>query len=151
LIPFFLLLSSSLVAQNQLTVFYFGSTSCGPCNRADVIDSINLIESDFDSLHQNYTSKLVMVVMDKDLNDGFKYVQKYNLWDEVSIGSHYNNEHTLSYLNKKKLPGVPHILIFEDTFQDSNAGTKIINSRKLVYSVMGGDQIVEWANSRMKL
>lgn len=36
---FMLLLSTSVFAQEQLTVFYFGASDCPPCNRPDVIES----------------------------------------------------------------------------------------------------------------
>ncbi len=147
----FLLISSSVFAQEQLTVFYFGATDCRPCNRPDVIESIDVIRADFDSLHSEFDTKLVMVTMDENMDEAINYIQKYNYWDETSMGSRYHNELILAHLNKADIPGVPHIMIFKDSFEDGGYGTQTIKNRKFIKSIMGGDEIVAWANTEMKL
>lgn len=147
----FLLVSSSVIAQEQLTVFYFGATNCVPCNRPDVIESIDIIRADFDSLHSDFETKLVMVTMDENMDEAIKYIQKYQYWDETSMGSRYNNELILAHLNKAEIPGVPHIMIFRDSFEDGGFGTQTIKRREFVKSIMGGDEIVAWTNDKMAL
>jgi len=147
----FLLASTSVFAQEQLTVFYFGATDCGPCNRSDVIESIDVIRTNFDSLHSDYETKLVMVTMDENMDEAIKYIQKYEYWNETSMGSRYHNELILAHLNKAEIPGVPHIMIFKDSFKDGDFGTQTIENRQLVKSIMGGDEIVAWTNGKMKL
>lgn len=146
-----LLVSSPLFSQEQLTVFYFGASDCGPCNRPEVISSINQINAEFDSLHQNINVKLVMVTIDNDREEAIKYINKYDSWDEFSMGSRYNNEHTISYLNQMEIPGLPHIVIYKDLLADSDYGTKSIQSREFVKNIMGGVDIVKWVNSGMKI
>ncbi|MBD3616055.1 MAG: hypothetical protein HUJ22_05730 [Gracilimonas sp.] len=147
----FLLLSISAFSQEQLTVFYFGATDCGPCNRPDVIESIDVIRTNFDSLHSEFETKLVMVTMDENMDEAIKYIQKYEYWDETSMGSRYHNELILAHLNKAEIPGVPHIMIFKDRFEDGGFGTQTIKNREFVKNIMGGDEIVAWANAEMKL
>ncbi|MCP9290159.1 thioredoxin-like domain-containing protein [Gracilimonas sediminicola] len=148
---FFLLLSTSAFAQEQLTVFYFGASDCGPCNRPDVIESIDKIRANFDSQHTNYDTKLVMVAMDEDIDTGLKYISKYDEWDEISIGSRYHNENTLAHLNNIMIPGVPHIIIFKDTFEVGDYGVEIIKNRELVKNILSGEEIVSWVDGEMKL
>ncbi len=147
----FLLLSFSVFAQEQLTVFYFGATNCGPCNRPEVIESIDVIRAEFDSLHSEFETKLVMVTMDENMDEAIKYIQKYEYWDEVSMGSRYHNELILAHLNEADIPGVPHIMIFKDSFEDGGYGTQTIKNREFVKSIMSGDEIVAWVNTEMKL
>ena len=105
------------ICPNQLTVFYFGATSCGPCNRPEVIESIDKLRAEFDSVHPEYDTKFVMVVFDEDIETGLDFIKKYDYWDEVSIGSRYDNELSLDNLNKAEIPALPHILIYEETFE----------------------------------
>lgn len=147
----FLFLSTSLAAQEQITLFYFGATSCAPCNRPDVIESINTIRAEIDSVHSDYRVKLVMVSLDQDIETGYRYLQKYDYWDEVSIGTFYHNEHNLSHLNKTDLPGVPHIMIYKDEFSDTGRGIQIIKKRISLINILGGDNIVTWVEEGMEL
>ena len=147
----FFLVSTTVFAQEQLTVFYFGATDCGPCNRQDVIESIDIIRTDFDSVHSGFDTKLVMVTMDENMDEAIKYIQKYEYWDETSMGSRYHNELILEHLNKAEIPGVPHIMVFKDSFKDGGFGTQTIENREFIKSIMGGDEIVAWANGKMKL
>ena len=146
-----LLLSTSVCAQEQLTVFYFGASDCGPCNRPDVIESIDEIRASFDSLHHNYDTKLVMVAMDEDIDLGLEYTTKYERWDEISIGSRYHNENTLAHLNNIMIPGVPHIIIYKDSFEAGDFGVEIIKNRELVKNILSGEEIVAWVNNKMPL
>ncbi len=43
------------------------------------------------------------------------------------------------------------IMIFKDSFKDGGFGTQTIENRQFVKSIMGGDEIVAWANGKMKL
>ena len=92
-----------------------------------------------------------MVVMDKSIEQGIKYLEKYEFWDEVSIGGHYSNEHNISYLNKQEVPGIPHILIFKDKLVEGGFGVTILEERGLLLKLMGADEIVEWVNSDFKI
>lgn len=148
---FMLLLSTSVFAQEQLTVFYFGASDCGPCNRPDVIESIDEIRAGFDSLHPGYDTKLVMVAMDEDLDVGLEYTTKYEKWDEISIGSRYHNENTLAHLNNIMIPGVPHIIIYKDSFKKGDFGVEVIKDRELVKNILSGEEIVAWVDNDMPL
>ena len=134
------------------TLFYFGATSCGPCNRLEVIESINILKSTFSEIHAENSTKFVMVVMDEDISEGLEYLRKYETWDEVSIGSRYHNEHILRYLNVREIPGVPHILVFGDVYEDiPKFGTQLLKERTLLKGVMGGKEIVDWVSQKFPL
>lgn len=145
-----LLSFTSSFAQEKFTVFYFGATSCGPCNRPEVIQSIQTLKLQFTKTNGNIDTKFVMVCMDTDIEEGLNFIKKYGYWDEISIGSHYDNELVLAHLSKTDIPGVPHILVFRDVLVDTKYA-KIIKERKLAKAVLGGKNIVKWVNSGMKL
>ena len=130
--------------EKAYVIFYYGASSCGPCSRPEMIKSINLIKTTFAPTHARFPTKLVMVVMDEDLDEGMAYLGKYEFWDEVSIGSHYRNEHVLRYLATQEMPGVPHVLVFEDVYAEANYGTTILKERTLVAALLGAEAIVEW-------
>jgi hypothetical protein len=90
----------------------------------------------------------VMVCMDTDIVEGIQFLKRYGFWDEVSIGSHYKNELVLYYLNKTNIPGVPHILVFEDLYENDKA--PVIRERKLVVEKIGVNKIVEWVRNNFK-
>lgn len=152
LITLFLLLTTAVHAQEQLTIFYFGATSCGPCNRPDVIESIDKLRAEFDAVHKDVDTKFVMVVFDEKMNEGLQFIEKYNYWDEVSIGSRYHNELALANLNQTEIPGLPHILIYSESFKGvGDYGIEIREDKELVKGILGGKQITSWVNSGMKL
>lgn len=134
----------------NLVIFYFGATSCGPCNRPEVIESIKKLKTDFPEKHKEYKTKFVMVCMDQDIEEGIAYLEKYGFWDEVSIGSHYQNELVLNYLSKTNIPGVPHILIFKDFYEEKKS-VPVIKERQLITQILGGTQIVEWVQKGFPL
>lgn len=84
--------------------------------------------------------------MDKNIEDGLEYVKKYGeYWDEISIGKFYENELVMNNLNKAKIPGVPHIIVYKDTLIKMT--TPVIKSRKIVVDLLGADQIQKWISS----
>ena len=132
-------------ANQSYVVFYIGATSCGPCNRPEVIDAVKKIGSEFSKERVDLPVKHVMVAMDENISEGISFLKKYGaFWDEVSVGSFYHNEHALRYLNSQKPPGVPHVFVFKDTYEDAMHGVETVKERKLVRKVMGGDEIVKW-------
>lgn len=151
LITLFILLATSAVGQKQLTVFYYGATDCGPCNRPEVIASINKLKADFASLHTDFKTKFVMVAVDNTIEEGLQFINKYDPWDEVAMGSRYNNELALANLNGVDIPGLPHIFVFEDEFENAGYGVVVREKRTLLKKILGGEPIVSWVNSGMKL
>jgi hypothetical protein len=86
--------------------------------------------------------------MDKDIEEGLKFIEKYGYWDEISIGAFYNNELALSYLNKTEIPGVPHVMVYKDSLiKKEKVSVPIIKERKLLVDLVGGTQIGDWINS----
>ena len=156
LLGFSVLPSSPAVAQSEsqesYVVFYIGATSCNPCNRPEVIKAVKEIESDFSDVHDEIPAKYVMVAMDKEIDKGISFLKKYgSFWDEVSVGSFYYNEHVLRYLNSQEPPGVPHVFVFRDTYQDAMHGVDTVEDRTMVKRVMGGEGIVAWVNDGFPL
>jgi thiol-disulfide isomerase/thioredoxin len=144
-----LILSSMLYAQEHLTLYYFGATSCGWCNTPDCISSINKMHKEFKEIHKEYNVKFVMVCMDSDIKEGLKFIDKYGYWDEISIGSFYYNELVMNYLDKTKIPGVPHIIVFKDQYE--NESTPIIKKRITIKDIVGEKEIKGWVDNRCPL
>ena len=140
---------SFLYAQNDkqtLVIYYFGATSCDWCNTEDCINSINKLHKEFNEIHKEFNVKFVMICLDKDIEEGLKFIKKYGYWDEISIGSHYKNELVMNYLNKTKVPGVPHIIVFRDLYE--NDSTPVIKERTTVADLVGVKQIKEWVDKK---
>jgi hypothetical protein len=85
--------------------------------------------------------------MDKDIEEGLKFIKKYGYWDEISIGNFYNNELALNYLNQTEIPGVPHVMVYRDLLViKEKLSIPIIKERKLLVDLVGGTQIASWIN-----
>jgi hypothetical protein len=128
------------------SLFYFGATSCTFCIVPQNIENIKKLRKEFSEKYNHLTIKFVMVCMDKNIEDGLEYVKKYGeYWDEISIGKFYENELVMNNLNKAKIPGVPHIIVYKDTLIKMT--TPVIKSRKIVVDLLGADQIQKWISS----
>ncbi|NJD22808.1 MAG: thioredoxin family protein [Melioribacter sp.] len=149
---FIVLLTAQLKAQDKkenIVLFYFGATSCGPCNETVTINNIKKIKNEFSKVYQEYNIKYVMVCLDRDIKEGLEFIGKYGYWDEISIGSHYNNELVMSYLDKTKIPGVPHIIIFHDEYEKPS--TPVIKTRQALVDLVGSGQIDDWVKNKYSL
>ena len=135
--------------KQDLVIYYFGATSCGFCNTEDCINSIKKIRSEFSKVHSKYNVKFVMVCMDTDIEQGLKFISKYGYWDEISIGSHYKNELVMNYLDKTEIPGAPHVIVYEDIYENESA--PIIKERMTIVDKVGVQKIKEWVNNNFPL
>jgi hypothetical protein len=129
-------------------VYYFGATSCGFCNMPENIEKIKRIKIEFSEKYPGYNIKYVMVCMDRNIEEGLKFIKKYGYWDEISIGAFYNNELALNYLNRTEIPGVPHVMVYKDLLmKKKEMSIPIIMERKLLADLVGGNQIGKWIDS----
>ena len=133
--------------QDTYVVYYFGATNCGYCNIPANIDKIKQIRNEFSKKYPDFKTKYVFVCMDRNIEEGLEFIKKYGYWDEVSIGSFYNNELALNFLNTTKIPGVPHVLVYKDTYKKiEEFSIPLIKERKLLVDLVGGTQIGDWIN-----
>jgi thiol-disulfide isomerase/thioredoxin len=131
--------------QDTYVVYYFGATSCGYCNVPANIEKIKQIKNEFFKKYPDLNTKYVFVFMDSNIEEGLEFIKKYGYWDEVSIGSFYNNELALNFLNTTKIPGVPHIIVYRDTYRKiEQFSVPVIKERKLLIDLVGGTQIGDW-------
>ncbi len=134
------------------TVFYFGGTDCPFCMDPKEIAKINAVRRNLPKIHPELRFKFVLVVMDTDIAQGIRYMHKYPKWDEVSIGSFYNNELMLAHLNQTKMPGVPQLMIFRDTLaMRHDVSVPLLKGRTLLADFVGGRQIGNWMQSNYPL
>jgi hypothetical protein len=133
----------------NLVVYYFGATSCGWCNTPECVESIIKLHKEFAKLHKEYKVKFVMVCMDVNIEEGLKFISKYGYWDEISVGSWYQNELIMNYLDKTKVPGMPHVIVFKDIYENEEA--PIIKERKMIQEKFGARAIKEWADNNFPL
>lgn len=140
--------STQNISKEIYVVYYFGATSCGFCNIPENIERIKRIKIEFSEKYSDCNIKYVMVCMDRDIEEGLKFIKKYGYWDEISIGAFYNNELALNYLNKTEIPGVPHVMVYKDLLmKKKEISIPIIMERKLLVDLVGGTQIGDWINS----
>lgn len=152
---FLLIASSSAISQysnkSQLTLFYFGGTDCYYCNLPENVKNINKMHSEFPKRYKNIPIKFVMVVMDKEIPVGLKYIKKYGYWDEISIGGFYNNELMLEHVNQAKVSGVPQIMVYHDSLSIDTLGIPIISKRTQLLDLLGKDAINQWVSDHYPL
>ena len=128
-----------------VSVFYFGGSDCTFCVMPKEIASINVLRRELPKMHPEERFKFVLVVMDTDIRKGIGYARKYPKWDEVSIGSFYNNELMLEHVNGTKLPGVPHLLVYRDTLaKRPDFAVPRLCARTLLGECVGGSKIQLW-------
>ena len=156
-ILFSLLVSSALVpaivsftgkkkyaSKEQYVLLYYGATDCYYCNLPENILNINTLTN---SIGKKYPGiKKVMVCMDRDLKEGLTFINKYDsTWNEISIGSFYQNELAYQYLNKTKIPGVPHIMLLKRNYSDDNQyKVPVTTSTDVLVDLVGGNEINKW-------
>ncbi|MCB0669315.1 MAG: hypothetical protein KDC80_26005 [Saprospiraceae bacterium] len=153
LIPVVLIFSNRLMAEDsiQYTVMYFGATNCFHCLVEDHIENIKLIRSDFSGKYPKAKTKFVMVVFDNEIEAGLKFIDHYGFWDEISIGSRYNNEQSLAVLNHTKLPGLPHLVVLEDHFTTLPNNIEVVDNRKTLVDLVGRKEIGDWVTKGFPL
>jgi len=130
--------------KEQYILLYYGATDCYYCNLPENIHNINTLVK---SIGQKYAGvKKVLVCMDKDLKEGLAFINKYDsTWNEISIGSFYENELAYQYLNNTKIPGVPHILFVKRSYSDENEYHVPVSSKTdILVDLVGGKEINKW-------
>jgi hypothetical protein len=138
--------------KDTLVVYYFGATSCGYCNLPANIEKIKQIRNEFFKKYRDFDTKYVLVCMDRNIEEGLAFIKKYGYWDEISIGSFYNNELALNFLNTTKIPGVPHVMVYKDIYlKIEQFSIPVIKERKLLVDLVGGIQIGDWINKGYQL
>ena len=138
---------SQTPSSRRVTVFYFGASDCGYCLHKKHIANIDEIRRELAAKHAPVRFKFVMVVMDDSLEEGYQFAKKYLRWDEIAIGSRYNNELMLEHLNRTELPGVPHIMLYLDSLQLDSSNIPSIKNRKLLVDLVGETNIDKWVES----
>jgi hypothetical protein len=128
------------------TVIYFGATDCYYCNIDKNISNISKMVNEIKDHYKGLNIKIMIVSMDKDIAEGLKFIEKYDTkkWDEISIGSFYNNELALTYLNKTKIPGVPHIVVIKHVTVNGDYNVPHTITDKVVVDLVGGTEIDKW-------
>jgi thioredoxin-related protein len=153
LLIFFLGHQSTIQAQTKkndkdslYSVIYFGSTDCYYCNIEKNISNISRMVNEIKERFKGLNIKTMIVSMDKDIADGLKFIDKYDTkkWDEISIGSFYNNELALTYLNKTKTPGVPHIVVIKHVTIQGEYNIPHLVEDKVLVDLVGGTEIDKW-------
>jgi hypothetical protein len=134
----------NVAEKEQYVLFYYGATDCYYCNVPENILNINKLCKGIGKKYPG--TKKVMVCMDKDLQEGLRFINKYDsVWNEISIGSFYQNELAYAHLNKTKVPGVPHIVLIKRVYTDDNQYKIPVSIRtEIIVDLVGGKEINEW-------
>ena len=127
-----------------LVVYYFTATDFGFCTAPENIEKIKKIKSDFAAKSKSQKLKFVIVSLDENIEEGLKLIKKHGTWDEISVGSRFRNELALTYLNRSKIPEVPHILIIKAVISSGKWNIPVVTRQELLADLAGGEQIGEW-------
>ena len=128
------------------SVIYFGSTDCYYCNIEKNISNISKMVTEIKDKYKQLNIKTTIVSMDKDIAEGLKFIEKYTTknWDEIAIGSFYKNELALTYLNKTKIPGVPHLVVIKHVTINGEYNVPHSIVQEVVVDLVGGTEIDGW-------
>ncbi len=131
---------------SMYSVIYFGATSCYYCNLEKNIANIKKMSGSIKARYKDLHLKTLIISMDPDLQEGLTYIKKYqdSTWDEIAVGSFYNNELALFYLNKSKVPGVPHVLVIKHVTKKGEYNIPHSIKDDVLVDLVGGDQIDKW-------
>jgi thioredoxin-related protein len=130
--------------KEQYVLLYYGATDCYYCNLPENIHNINTLT---ETIGNKYAGvKKVLVCMDKDLKEGLTFINKYDSsWNEITIGSFYQNELAFQYLNNTKIPGVPHIIFLKRNYVDENQyHVPVASKTDILVDLVGGTAINQW-------
>ncbi len=127
-----------------LVVYYFAATDFGFCTAPENIEKIKKLKSDFSAKSKSQKLKFVMVALDENIEEGLKLIKKHGTWDEISVGSRFRNELALTYLNRCKIPTVPHILVFKEVISSGRWNIPVVDRQELLVDLAGGEQIGAW-------
>jgi hypothetical protein len=136
-------------AKEQYILFYYGATDCYYCNVPENIANINRLCKGIEKKYP--VTKKVMVCMDRDLQEGLRFINKYDsVWDEISIGSFYQNELAYEHLNKTETPGVPHIILMKRVYSDENRyKVPVAIKTEIIADLVGGKEINAWIRDEL--
>jgi hypothetical protein len=150
-----MLFSTSILAQEntktRFSIFYFGGSDCPYCNVPKNIGNIKKIKLQFPKRYKDMQAKFVMVVMDDDIKQGQQYLKKYGYWDEISIGQRYNNELMIEHVNRSRIPGIPHIMVYKDFLVMDSLNIPTVSKRALLKDLVGGKAIDVWVKDSYPL
>jgi len=133
------------VRDSLYSVIYFGATSCYYCNTPENIANISKMVNEIKTQYKGLNIKTLIVSMDEEIPMGLKFIQKYDTtWDEIAIGSFYKNELAIIYLNKTKIPGVPHIVVIKHFTKKGEYNIQQIVKDEILVDLVGGTQIDKW-------
>ena len=130
--------------KDQYIVLYYGATDCYYCNLPENIQNINLMIKNIGDKYPDI--KKVMVCMDKNLQEGMKFIAKYDSsWTEISVGSFYQNELAYAYLNNTEIPGVPHVILVKRSYKVTEKyNVPVTVKTEVLAELVGGNAINQW-------
>jgi len=147
---FLIFISTTVYSKNPnktvYTLFYFGASDCGYCVDSVNIARINKMRLELPRLRKDLSFKFVLVVMDTKIDEGIEFTKHYPNWNELSIGSRYNNELMMAHLNRSEIAGVPHVMLYKDNVQYDESNIPTIKKRTLLKDLVGQTKIKNWLN-----
>lgn len=130
----------------KLVLMFFASTQCAHSTNEGNISALKNIKQEFREKYPQYDIKMVMVCFDTPFEESLALANRYGDWHEISLGARYKNELALRDLNESILPGVPHLIVYQDTYQPLERLGSIsrISTREKLADLIGFQQMNEW-------
>jgi hypothetical protein len=144
----------------QLVVYVFGGSRCGFCQKAETKEAIANVRATLGSKYAatgRYRSvRLIGVAVNTDIREGLKYLESMGpaVFDEISVGSGWQNEHVIRRLRQERIaePGMPLVIVVQRHMTATLAPLKLeYSADSVVKVVQGAEEIARWVRAGAEL
>lgn len=144
----------------QLVAYAFGGSRCGFCQKAEVKKAFAILKPTLRERHIDSGAfesvRVVGVAIDVDVQAGLGYLESISptAFDEVSVGSGWQNEHVVRLLHQQGIAetAVPLVIVISRTMAATLAPLTMTYGRDSVRAVIQGASRVEaWLKGGARL
>lgn len=137
----------SLRPGREVEVIFIGSSSCGAAGRKDLAQALDSLRAFMlaDAARRDYGVYFTGVALDWQVAAGFKFLEPFGPFDEVSVGRNWLNSSAVRYV-WRDVPGKPEIpqLVLIERTVELGAQAMVVGEDRLLERVMGADNIVTY-------
>jgi hypothetical protein len=144
----------------QLVAYVFGASRCGFCQKPETKRAFASLRETLRTQHVasgSYTSvSVVGIAINTDLREGLGYLESIgaDVFDEISVGSGWQNEHIIELVQRRRIaePALPLIIVVSRLMTATLAPlTLAYSGDSIVKVVHGSSRIADWVRSGANL
>ena len=144
----------------QLVAYVFGGSGCGYCQAPEVKQAFmslrHALTARYVSSGRYSSVRIVGVAINTDIREGLGYLESIgsNLFDEVSVGSGWQNEHVIRLIHQQRLaePAAPLVVVVSRPLAATLAPLRLTYGEDSVLKVVwGASGISAWVRAGANL